>query len=107
LLYSCSVTLAASPALWQASRTPIKKLTSILPFVLLRIKQKATGSFYFLRSLWSIKTRAWCAILLVHPWLPKSSKSSILSIFWLTSRQTWDNTRDIYQILPVNCPWVH
>jgi hypothetical protein len=52
-----------------------------------------------------MKTRARYAILLVQPWLPTSSKPPIESNFWLTSCQTRDNTRELYQKKPLHCPW--
>ena len=95
------------PALWQASRTSIKKITWVSPLVFPWIKSKGTGSFYFVPRPWGMKTRVWYAIFLVQAWLPRSSKPPIQWIFWLTSHQTWDNTPELYQTLPVHCPWVY
>ena len=60
----------------------------------------------------SMKTRAWFAIMLsCHGFQdPQSLQYSQptnwnANALWLTSHQTWDNTRDLYQTSSLHCLW--
>ena len=75
------VATTSSRALWQESRTSIKKLTSIQLFRLLWIKQSATGWFHILLRSHSTKSSVWFATMLVLSSLPMSSMTSIQTNF--------------------------